>query len=277
MVKSSTQNMLLQQRFDWITFLGVTTAILSALAAASAGFGHRLNGWHFSLGFTILHWATIGALASIVLSLWGAFRTRPRKERKGFWQALLGLGIGLTVVAIPLYWLWMASSVPPIHDITTDTQNPPVFSALLPLRADAPNSSHYGGPPIAAQQQKAYPDIKPLHVPLEPKQALDKAVAIAQSLGWKVIEVTEHKDGTRTIEATDTTFWFGFVDDIIIRITPLDKGVKVDVRSVSRVGRSDVGTNAQRVEAFLGTLRRQVKRVSNQPPSETRDGSAAKE
>lgn len=256
MTESSTQNASQQQRLDWIAFLGVTIAILSALAAAMAGFGHRLNWWHFSLGFTILRWAIIGALASIILSLWGAFRTRPRKERKGFWRALLGLGIGLTVTAIPLYWLWVASSVPPIHDITTDTKNPPVFSALLPLRADAPNPSHYGGPRVAAQQQKAYPAIKPLHLSLKPNQALNEAVAVAQSLGWKVIEVTTHESGTRIIEATDTTFWFGFVDDIVIRITPLDKGVKVDVRSVSRVGRSDVGANARRIGAFLRAFKR---------------------
>lgn len=261
MTRSSTQSAPHQRHLDRIAFWGVAVAILSALAAAIAGFGHRLDWWHFSLGFTILRWASLGALASIVLSLWGALRTRPGKaqERKGFWQALLGLAIGLAIIAIPLYWLWVAGSVPPIHDITTDTKNPPTFSALLPLRADAPNPSHYGGPRVAAQQKKAYPAIKPLHLSLSPEQALDEAVAAAQSLGWKVIEVTTHEDGTRIIESIDTTFWFGFVDDIVTRITPLNHGVKIDVRSVSRVGRSDLGTNARRINAFLETLKRRAR------------------
>lgn len=254
MPKTPDQNTPRPQHLDWIAFLGIATAILSALAAAIAGFGHQLDWWHFSVGFTVLRWATFGALAGIVFSLAGIFRTRPRKARKGFWQALLGLAIGLAVVAIPLYWLWIARSVPPIHDITTDTKNPPAFSTLLPLRADAPNPSDYGGPSIAAQQQEAYPDIKPLSLPLSPKQAVNKAVAVARNLGWKVIEVRTNKNGTRFIEATDTTFWFGFVDDIVMRITPRKGGVKIDVRSVSRVGRSDVGANARRISAFLEAL-----------------------
>ncbi|ADE16616.1 protein of unknown function DUF1499 [Nitrosococcus halophilus Nc 4] len=242
---------------DRIALLGITIAILSAFAAALSGFGHRLGWWHFATGFSILRWAALGALGSTVLSLWGAFRARPRRQRRGFWPALLGLTLSLAVLSIPLYWLLTARSVPPIHDITTDTQNPPAFSVLLPLRADAPNPSHYGGPNIAAQQQEAYPEIKPLRLPLNSKAALDEALAVAHSLGWKVIgvESPETEKGNIHIEATDSTFWFGFVDDIVVRITPLDKGSKIDVRSVSRVGRSDVGTNARRIHAFLTALK----------------------
>ncbi|QBQ53487.1 DUF1499 domain-containing protein [Nitrosococcus wardiae] len=242
---------------DRIAFLGITIAILSALAAALSGFGHRLGWWHFATGFSVLRWTALGALTGIVFSLWGAFRTRPGRQRRGFWPALLGLTLSLVVLSIPLYWLFIARSVPPIHDITTDTQNPPAFSVLLPLRADAPNPSHYGGINIAAQQQEAYPEIKPLRLPLNSQAALDKALAVAHSLGWKVIGVESQKTkgGSIRLEATDTTFWFGFIDDIVVRITPLDQGSKIDVRSVSRVGRSDVGTNARRIRAFLTTLK----------------------
>ncbi|KFI22108.1 DUF1499 domain-containing protein [Nitrosococcus oceani] len=246
-----------QQPLDWVALLGITIAFLSALAAVSSGFGHRLGAWHFTTGFLILRWASFGALAAIVLSLWGAFRTRPQRKRRGFWHALLGLALSLALVSIPLYWLLMARSVPPIHDITTDTDNPPAFSALLPVRAEAPNPSYYGGPSIAAQQQKAYPDIKPLYLSLNPKTILDEALAIARGLGWKVIAVESRetaKGGIR-LEATDTTLWFGFSDDVVVRITPFDDGSRVDVRSVSRVGRSDVGTNARRIRAFLAALK----------------------
>lgn len=245
------------QPLDWVTILGVILAILSALAAILSGFGHRLGWWHFTTGFSILSGAVVGALVSLIPSLWGALRTRPRQGRKGFWQALLGLAISLAIVSIPLYWLLMARSVPPINDITTDTENPPTFSALLPLRANVPSSSHYDGPNIAAQQQKAYPAIKPLDLPLNPKRTLNEALAVAENLGWNIIAVESNqtkKEGIR-LEATDTTLWFGFTDDIVVRITPLSSGSKVDMRSASRVGRSDIGTNARRIRSFLAALK----------------------
>lgn len=248
------------QSLDWVALLGLTIAILSISAAISSGFGHRLGAWHFTTGFLILRWAAFGALAAIALSSWGAFRARPQRKRRGFWHALLGLTLSLAVVSIPIYWLLMARSVPPIHDITTDTENPPAFSALLPVRAEAPNPSHYGGSSIAAQQQKAYPDIKPLRLPLNPKTTLDEALTIARSLGWNIIAVEsrETEKGGIRLEATDTTLWFGFSDDVVVRITPLDNGSRVDVRSVSRVGRSDVGTNARRIRAFLAALKKRT-------------------
>jgi uncharacterized protein (DUF1499 family) len=243
-----------QQPFDRIALLGITIAILSALAAILSGFGHRLGWWHFTIGFSILRWATFSAIAGIILSIWSIFRARSRQERRGFWQALLGLVISVVVVSIPLYWLFMARSVPPIHDITTDTKNPPVFSALLPVRDAAPNSSHYGGPSIAAQQQEAYPNIKPLYLSLSTKRTLNEALTVAQSFGWNVIAVESSQRKIR-FEATDITPWFGFIDDIVVRITPFDNGSRIDVRSTSRVGRSDVGTNARRIRAFLATLK----------------------
>jgi uncharacterized protein (DUF1499 family) len=259
MTKNSTYNAPLQRPLDRIALLGIAIAILSAFAAALAGMGHRLGWWHFSTGFSMLTGATFGALISIGFSLGGILRTRlQKKARRGFWQALLGLLIGLTVASIPLYWWYMARSVPPIHDITTDTDNPPDFSALLPLRAEAPNPSQYGGPTVAIQQQKAYPDLKSLPLSLNTDQALEEAVAVAQKLGWNVIAVTVKEDHKIILEATDTTPWFGFVDDIVIRIIPLDKGSRVDVRSVSRVGRSDVGTNARRVRTFLKALKKRA-------------------
>lgn len=245
---------------DRIALFAIALAALAALAAALAGFGHRLGWWHFATGFSILRWAASSALAGIVLSLWGIFRTRPRRGRKGFSLALVSLVLNVAAVAVPLYWLFLARSVPPIHDITTDIENPPVFSVLLPVRAEAPNSSDYGGPAIAAQQQEAYPDIKPLRLPLNTNILLEEALAVAQRLKWKVIGVESDgtKEGNIRFEATDSTFWFGFKDDIVVRITPLDNGSRIDVRSVSRLGRSDVGANARRIRAFLEALKARV-------------------
>ena len=141
--------------------------------------------------------------------------------------------------------------MPPIHDITTDTENPPSFISILQLRKGAQNPAGYGGPNIAAQQRAAYPDITSEILALPPDQAFERAYRTARRMGWQIID-RNMEEGR--IEATDTTSWFGFKDDIVIRVTPVDNGSRVDIRSVSRVGRSDVGTNARRIRKYLKLL-----------------------
>jgi uncharacterized protein (DUF1499 family) len=162
----------------------------------------------------------------------------------------VALVLGLTAFGIPYSWQRRAASVPPIHDITTDLENPPTFDAVAPLRADAPNALERPGM-LAAQQREGYPDLAPVTLPVPPDQAFDRALAIAQDKGWDI--VTADKSSGR-IEATDTTRFFGFKDDVVVRMTPWGTGTRVDMRSVSRVGRSDVGTNARRIEDFLDEL-----------------------
>ena len=141
--------------------------------------------------------------------------------------------------------------MPPIHDISTDTKRPPEFVAILPLRADAPNPSEYGGPEVAAAQIGAYPDLQTHRMDAAPAQAFERAQQAARGLGWEIVSA----DPTAgRIEATATTFWFGFKDDVVIRIEPDAAGSRVDVRSLSRVGGSDVGANAARIRAFLQAL-----------------------
>jgi uncharacterized protein (DUF1499 family) len=145
----------------------------------------------------------------------------------------------------------VAQQVPPIHDITTDTEDPPRFAAVLPLRKNATNPVDYGGPEIAAQQHTAYPDIQPLTLPIPRHQAFVQALQTAEAMGWAIVATNP---GEGQIEATDTTFWFGFKDDIVVRVQARGDGSRVDVRSVSRVGKSDVGTNAQRIRAYSRRL-----------------------
>jgi uncharacterized protein (DUF1499 family) len=140
-----------------------------------------------------------------------------------------------------------------IHDITTDTETPPVFVAILPLRAGTPNTAEYGGPEVAAQQRTGYPDLKPLTLTIPPAQAFPHALAVAREMGW---EIAANEPAEGRIEATDATFWFGFKDDVVVRITPAGSGSRIDVRSVSRVGRSDVGKNAERITEYLERIAR---------------------
>jgi uncharacterized protein (DUF1499 family) len=181
----------------------------------------------------------------------GTALSRWHRLRQGAWLPALGLLIGTAVFVVPLSHWERARQVPPIHDITTDTETPPAFVAILPLRAGAPDPVEYGGPAVAAQQKAAYPDIAPAVLALPPDQAFQRALAAARAMGWKLVAADE-PDGR--IEATATTFWFGFKDDVVIRLRPQGTGTRVDVRSVSRVGRSDLGTNAVRIRAFLARL-----------------------
>lgn len=231
---------------------GFCLAALASLAVMLAGLGSGWGWWDFRTGFTILKWGGFGGIAAAAFSFVGAILARPGRSLRGFMLGLAGLAISLVVVGVLLHWMWTARHVPPIHDITTDTENPPAFVAVLPLRAGAANPAEYGGPEIAAQQRKGYPNLGPAMLDIPPDQAFQRALAAARDMGWKIVEANAN-DGR--IEATDTTFWFGFKDDVVVRITPAERGSRIDVRSVSRIGRSDVGANAKRIPKYLEKVR----------------------
>jgi uncharacterized protein (DUF1499 family) len=224
--------------------LVVSAAGLGLLLAA--GPGTRMGFWAFGTGFQIMRWAVYVGAAGATLAL-VALVLGPRRG-----LAVLALALGLAAAVPPWRMQRSAMTKPPIHDITTDTADPPPFVAIVPLRRDARNPVEYGGPEIAAQQRKAYPDIGPLSLPVPPAQAFERAERAARAQGWEIVAAVPAEG---RIEATDTTRWFGFKDDVVIRVRPEAAGSRVDVRSVSRVGRGDVGTNARRIREFLDALR----------------------
>ena len=139
----------------------------------------------------------------------------------------------------------------PINDITTDTINPPAFSAVIALRRKRNNSIEYGGPLVAARQAELYADIKPIYSNLSLTDAFAKALKIASNMGWEIIATDENK---LIIEAIDVTPLFRFKDDVVIRITSTNTGSRIDIRSQSRIGRSDLGKNASRIRNFIGNF-----------------------
>ena len=228
--------------------IAVAALIVAAAAVAlllAAGPGTRASLWTFRTGFQMMRWAVYagagGVLLGTIALLW--------RGRRGL--SALAVVLGLCAIAPPVLLMRSARSKPPIHDITTDTADPPAFVAVVPLRKDAANPAAYGGPEIAAQQQKAYPDLKPVLLSEPPARAFERALEAAKAQGWEMVAAVP-ADGR--IEATDTTPWFGFKDDVVIRVRPEGSGSRVDVRSVSRVGRGDVGANAARIRAFLDRL-----------------------
>jgi uncharacterized protein (DUF1499 family) len=237
----------------YLALAGFVLAVLGASAAALSGFGSRWEWWHFSTGFEILRWAAYTGLAAAALSFAGGIVSRPGRLQHGIKLSVAGIVIGLTIAGIPWSWMHTAQRVPRIHDITTDTENPPRLVSVLPLRKNAQNSAEYGGPEIAAQQHTAYPDIGPLMLSMPPAQAFERALAAARRRGWMIVDANSTEG---RIEAMATTFWFGFKDDVVIRIVQVPGGSRLDMRSVSRVGVSDVGTNAARIRSYLKELGR---------------------
>jgi len=144
---------------------------------------------------------------------------------------------------MPYQFLRQARAVPPINDITTDTTNPPKYMTT---------ARPYPGEEFAKQQRAAYPDIAPVKMTAPPRDAFERAVKAAESMGW---EVVGRDAAAGTLEAVDTTKWFGFKDDIAIRVSAAESGSRIDIRSKSRVGRSDIGTNARRIRAYVERLK----------------------
>lgn len=227
----------------------ILISLLAAVLLLVAGPGTRLDLWTFRTGFQVMRWAALLGLAGAALAI--AMLIAPRTRRAGPVPLLLALAIGLGVAFVPWNGMRQARALPPIHDISTDTARPPEFVAILPLRAEAPNPASYGGAEVAQAQIAAYPDVRTLRMAARPSDAFDRALQAARAMGWHIVAADP---ATGRIEATDTTFWFGFKDDVVVRVEADGNGSRVDVRSVSRVGASDVGTNARRIRAYLRKL-----------------------
>jgi len=229
----------------------LTLALVAAGLLGVSGIGVRLGFWPFGAGLQLLRWSAYLGLAAAAVAVIGLLIPKVRAGALG--SLVVALVIGLGVAYLPWHWRQRARALPPIHDISTDLEHPPGFVAVLPLRADAANPSEYGGPEVAAAQRRGYPDIRPLILAAPPPVAFALALAAAERMGWTLVAA----DSTAgRIEATATTAWFGFKDDVVVRVTPATEGSRIDVRSVSRVGKSDVGTNAARIRAYLAKVGR---------------------
>lgn len=200
--------------------------ILSALAVLSltlSSLGTRGRWWHFRAGLALFALSgLLGALALLVgIIAW----------TRGSTLAACAAITGAMVLIGPLTAAIGAVGKPMIHDISTDQD-------LL-------------DPSVAAKQREAYPDVQPLLLGIPPAEAFGRARAAATKLGWQILSARPEEG---TIEATDQTGWFGFIDDVTVRVRPSNGGSRIDVRSTSRVGKSDVGMNAKRIREFMGAM-----------------------
>jgi uncharacterized protein (DUF1499 family) len=227
-------------------------ACAGALTVGLSGPLHRYFGLDADVVIGVFRYGFYIAAAAIALALATIVPTRPGDRRRGFVAAILALAIGVAAAWAPINWLLRAREAPRINDITTDTANPPPLVVTLQLRQNAPNPPAYGGDSVASLQKEGYPDIQPIVLAVPPAEAFKRVDQVAMAMGWDVV-ARAPADGR--LEAIDTTKWFGFHDDIVVRIKADGSGSRIDIRSKSRVGRSDLGVNAQRIREFTRRLK----------------------
>lgn len=237
--------------------LSIASGFTALLLLAIAGPSHRLEWLDLGQAFTLMRWAFFLGVASVILVLGYSLWRRP--GRKLATVLAFSALAGLCAAYIPLSQMQSARSVPAIHDISTDLDNPPEFVDVIPLRADAPNPHEYAGEETAELQREAYPDLQPLMLSAELEQVYNAAREVVAALNWDLAASVQDTESAR-IEATDTTFWFGFKDDVVIRLESVETGTRLDMRSKSRVGRSDLGKNAERIREFTRALDRTLGR-----------------
>ncbi|WP_310599514.1 DUF1499 domain-containing protein [Desulfobulbus sp.] len=236
------------RRRPWL-LLGQVVWLVLALAGV-LGFRASLLGWRPALMLVAvgLGGLVLTGFIGLVALFWLL-----RSGRQGGPAACLpAAGIGLVALVGLLLAGLRGAQAPPIHDITTDPGNPPLFVAAAQLRGPGDNPVAYPGETVAGLQRQAYPDLVPIKVALAPGDAFARCLAVAERLGWTI--VGQNRD-QGLIEAVDRTPVFGFTDDIAIRIAVSGDGSRVDLRSASRAGVSDLGANAKRIRSFAAAFR----------------------
>ena len=225
--------------------------LVAAVLMLSAGPLHRFGviGWQASLGLFVA-----AALLAGIGACWCLYQLL---RRRGGTITVIAAAAGIAAAAIPVAVVMNASDKPPINDISTDTVNPPAFKAIdASIRGQDVSPIAYN-PAFAPQQERAYPDVRSLDLPIEPGKAFDVAMA-ANNPNWQII-LADRNAGR--IEAVETSMWWGYKDDIVIRLTKTAQGTRVDMRSKSRVGEGDLGANAQRIADYLDRVATEMRKA----------------
>ena len=220
----------------------LVAAVLVLLAGPLMAWG--LLGWQAGLGLFVM--------AALLAGLGGIFCLVAILRKRGSLGVIVAAAAGIAALAIPAAIVLDGRNYPPINDISTDTANPPAFETITAAMRGAGSAPLAYDPGFAAVQAKGYPALTGVTVAMPTAAAFDKALAAARAQGWTIIASDA---ATGRIEATDTVPWWGFKDDIVIRLAPDGADTRVDVRSKSRVGKGDLGVNAKRIGDFLEALK----------------------
>jgi len=241
---------------------GIVLAVGGLAAALIAAIGSGAGAWSFMTGFSVLTFAFFATIAGGLLAVIAFFLARRTGLQTGRLN-LLALVIAVAFSGYLLNQIATARQVPAIHDATTDLVDVPQFAALKVRADNLENIPDAGSPELAALDpesrwkaihRKSYGDLRTLRLPQTVAEVTTRAEGLAMARGWQIAQ-TDRQAGT--VEATATTLFFRFKDDVVIRVRadPARPGGSiVDMRSISRVGQSDIGVNAQRIRSFLADL-----------------------
>lgn len=205
------------------------------------------------LGFALFSFLMpLGVLFGLLLGLIGLLRTRRNQRRGGASQAWAGALLSVAVLGWVFVLGYATAQAPPIHDITTNIDDPPAFEAAAAQDSRGTGFAYpSGGAAVPDQQRRAYPDIDTLHLAISGDEAAWRVRHAAEDLGWAPI-LEDPQNGR--FEFSDVTPWFRFIDFVAVRVRPEAAGTAIDVRSVSQVGVGDLGENAARIRRFLDVL-----------------------
>lgn len=245
------------QKAEWSARIGLLFLFLFLL---TFGF-HRFSQISTPAAMQLFGVAVAGAVVALGLSI-AAFVGIWRDGNLGAGNATIGMIAGLTMLIMPIWSLPALMLLPRIHEVSTDTQRPPAFNRLA-------DRHHIVGANPAIYQREgatlqlaAYPDLKALVINRSSDEAYASVKGAVEELGWKIVS-EQAPSGTQSgiIEAVDRTFVFGFIDDVVIRVTAQGRETRVDVRSSSRHGQHDLGRNASRVRTFFAEVKGRINEV----------------
>jgi uncharacterized protein (DUF1499 family) len=245
------------QMAEWSARIGLLFLFLFAL---TFGF-HRFSKLSTPAAMQLFGVAIAGAVVALGLGI-AAFVGIWRDGNRGAHNAAVGVLAAIGMLALPVWSLPALLWLPRLHEVSTDTARPPAFNRL------ADRNHIVGANPViyqregAALQLAAYPDLKPLIINRSSDEAYTSVRAAAEALGWKIISEQAPTDTqSGIIEATDRTMVFGFIDDVVIRVTSAGRDTRVDVRSSSRHGQHDLGRNAARVRSLFTEVKFRIGEV----------------
>jgi len=244
-----------EQRRLLVTRWALRIAAFAVALIATAALLHRFLDLPTPVALNLILLAFAGALTAIVLAGYGLVRIWQRGFH-GTGNALVAIAIAVAILMWPVSLLPEISRLPQINDITTDTDDPPVFRALAQNRPAGAQDVAYD-PAFAEKQRAAYPDLRPLMVDRDPTEVFTLAGQTLRRLRMNVVRdepPAVANNGVGWLEATDRTLVMGFTDDVVVRVTDAGRGARIDVRSASRFGRHDLGRNAERVRRILTGL-----------------------
>ena len=223
-------------------FLSILLGVASIALLAMSVWGFRAGGWPWPQAYDLAGWGAWMAGAGVLAALAGLV-VWLRRRRGGAGAVLLGLILSLPVAGVGAAFEIAARTTPPINDISTETEDPPVFW-FTATPSDYPAQN-------AGPQRAAYPDVRPLDLPVSADKAFAAALGLVEERGWEVLSADPAES---QIEAIARSRLFGFEDEVAIRVTETDTGARIDMRSRSRLGQIDRGANARRIESFLSEL-----------------------